>query len=96
MKITLSKHAQFKFQERKINIRMIEEVLERYEHLFYDLIARIIVAIGKIKIDGKETNLVVIFTKKEDEIYIVTAYPVRDIEKEIKSKEGKRWIRIRM
>jgi hypothetical protein len=60
------------------------------------IIARTIVAIGKIKIDGKETNLVVIFTKKEDEIYIVTAYPVRDIEKEIKSKEGKRWIRIRM
>jgi hypothetical protein len=94
MKIILSKHAQFKFQERKIDIKMIERILEKYEYLFYDLIAKTIVVIGKIKIGGKETNLVVIFTKREDEIYIVTAYPVKDIDKEIKSKEGKRWIRI--
>ena len=81
MKITLSKHAQFKFQERKIEIKMIEKILERYEYLFYDLIARTMVAIGKIKIDERETNLVVIFTKREDEIYIVTTYPAKDIAK---------------
>jgi hypothetical protein len=94
MKITLSKHAQFKFQERKIDTKMIENILEKYEYLFYDLIAKTIVVIGKIKIDEEETNLVVIFNKREDEIYIVTAYPVKDIDKEIKNKEGKRWIRI--
>jgi predicted aspartyl protease len=94
MKIILSKHAQFKFRERKIEIKMIEKVLESYEYLFYDLIAKTMVAAGKIKIDDTETNLVVIFTKRKDEIYIVTAYPVKNIDKEIKNKEGKRWIRI--
>ena len=66
MKIILSKHAQFKLQERKIDIKMIEEVLENYEYLFYDLIARTMVAIGKVKINESETNLVVIFTKREE------------------------------
>jgi hypothetical protein len=34
MKIILSKHAEFKFQERKIEVKMVEDVLENYEHLF--------------------------------------------------------------
>jgi hypothetical protein len=45
MKIILSKHAEFKFQERKIDVKMVEDVFENYEHLFYDIIARTIVAI---------------------------------------------------
>jgi hypothetical protein len=45
MKIILSKHAEFKFQERKIDVKMVEDVLENYEHLFYDIIARTMVAI---------------------------------------------------
>jgi hypothetical protein len=94
MKIILSKHAEFKFQERKIDVKMVKDVLEIYEHLFYDITARTIVAIGKVKIDEKETNLVVVFTKKDDEFYVVTAYPVKNVDKEIKSKEGKRWIRV--
>jgi len=94
MKIILSKHAQFKFQERKIDVKMIEKILENHEFLFYDLIAKTMVAIGKIKIEEKKTNLVVVFTKRGDEIFVITAYPVKNIDKEIKNKEGKRWIRI--
>jgi len=45
MKIILSKHAEFKFQERKIDVKMVEDVLENYEHFFYDIIARTMVAI---------------------------------------------------
>jgi hypothetical protein len=30
MKIILSKHSQFKFQEGKIDVKMIEKILERY------------------------------------------------------------------
>ena len=52
------------------------------------------VAIAKVKINKTETNVVVIFTKREDERYVVTAYPCKDIDKEIKNKEGKRWVRI--
>ena len=64
MKIILSKHAQFKFQERKIDVKMIEKILENYEFLFYDLIAKTMVAIGKIKIEEKKTNLVVVLQKE--------------------------------
>jgi hypothetical protein len=44
---------------------------------FYDITARTIVAIGEVKIDEKETNLVVVFTKKGDKFYVVTAYQIR-------------------
>jgi len=54
MKITLSKHTQFKFQERKIEIQMIEKTFE-----IYDLIAKTTVAIRKIKIVERETNYVI-------------------------------------
>jgi hypothetical protein len=52
-------------------------------NIFYDIIARTMVAI----FGG-------VFTKKDDEFYVVTAYPVKNVDKEIKSKEGKRWIRV--
>jgi predicted aspartyl protease len=96
MKIILSKHAQFKFQERKIETKMIEKILEDYAYLFYDLITKAMIAVGKIKIDGVETNIVIVFTKKENEFYIITAYPCKDISKEIKKKEGGRWIKIKI
>jgi len=71
-----------------------KKVLENDEYLFYDLIAKTMIAIGRIKIEEKETNLVVVFIKRGDEIYVIAGYPVKNIDKEIKNKEGKRWIRI--
>jgi len=52
-------------------------------NIFYDIIARTMVAI----FGGG-------FYKKDDEFYIVSAYSVKNVDKEIKSKEGKRWIRV--
>jgi len=42
-----------------------------------------------------KTNLVVVHRKEGETIKVITVYPCKDIEKEIRKKEGKRWIRIR-
>ncbi|MCD6489916.1 MAG: DUF4258 domain-containing protein [Thermodesulfobacterium sp.] len=94
MKITFSKHASQKIKERKIKVEMIKKVLNDPEFLFYDLIERILVAVAKVKINDIQTNLVVIFTKKGEEIKIVTTYPCKNIDKEIKRKEGIKWVRM--
>lgn len=62
--------------------------------IFYDFINRTFIAIAKIKIKASETHLVLIYTKEEDVIKVVTVYPCKNIEKEIRNKEGHRWIRI--
>ncbi len=77
MKITFSKHALQKIKERKIRVEMIEEVLSNSESLFYDLIEKTMVAVAKVKIDDIQTNFVVVFTKKGEEIKIVTTYPCK-------------------
>ena len=68
MKITFSKHALQKIKERKIRIEMIEKVLSNPEFIFYDLIEKTLVAVAKVKIDDIQTNLIVVFTKKGEEI----------------------------
>ncbi|MCD6521378.1 DUF4258 domain-containing protein [Candidatus Calescamantes bacterium] len=94
MRIIFSKHALQKIKERKIKVEVIEEVVSNPEFLFYDLIEKTMVAVAKVKIDDIQTSLVVVFIKKGEEIKIVTTYPCRNINKEIKRKEGIRWVRM--
>ena len=58
--------------------------------MYYDLTSKTMVAIRKFKIGGLETSLVVPFIKTGDAAKIVTVYPCRDLEKELKKKEGAR------
>ena len=39
--------------------------------------------------------MVVVFRKESEVIRVITVYPCRDIEREIRKKEGRRWIRVR-
>ena len=95
MKILLSKHAQEKVSERRIEIQHIERVLNHVEYRFYDIFSKAFISIAQIRIESINTNLIVVHKSEKDQIKIVTAYPCRDIEKEIKRKEGSRWIRIK-
>lgn len=72
----------------------IEKVLQSPEMTFYDLTNKTFIAISNIEIRTSKTHLVIVYTKKEDVFKIVTVYPCKNIEKEIKNKEGYRWIRI--
>ena len=56
---------------------------------------RVLVSIGKIQVEGVQTNLVVVYTKQEEAIKVITAYPCSDVEREIKKKEVRRWVRIK-
>lgn len=94
MKIQYSKHAFTKISERKIQENLIEEVLTNPELTFYDILNRTLVSISAVKIQDFETNLGVIYTKSEESIKIVTVYPCKNIDKEIKAKEGHGWIKI--
>ena len=95
MKIIFSKHADMKIRERKIRIENIEKTLQEPDFIFYDIRTRSLINIAKIKIENVFTNLVVVYTKQENTIKIITVYPCKDIEREIKKKEMKRWVKIK-
>ena len=93
--IDFSKHANMKIKERKISEKDVEKVLKEPDLVFYDLFTRGLISIGKIQIEGISTNLIVVYTKQENTIKVITAYPCTNIAKEIKKKEVRRWIKIR-
>lgn len=95
MEIEYSRHAKLKLKERGIRTAETEKTIATPDFLYYDLASRTMVAIRKVKIGGAETNLVVPFIKQGNSVKIVTVYPCRDIEKELKKKEGARWVRIK-
>jgi len=86
MKIIFSKHAEMKIKERKVKKENIEKTLKEPDFVFYDLHTRSLINIAKINIDDVPTNLVVVYTKQEDTIKIITVYPCKDIERN--KKEG--------
>jgi len=94
MKILFSKHAEVKIRERKIKKEWIEAVLTKPQLKFYDIINKTFINIGKIETKNIETNLIVVYNKEGDIIKIVTVYPCKNIEREIKAKELKRWIKL--
>jgi len=63
--------------------------------LFYDVESKAFVSISKTEIEKIKTNLIVIFKKERNIIKIITVYPCKNIEKEIKKKEDIRWIKIK-
>lgn len=86
MKISYSKDAINKINERKIDKEWIEKILQNPEMIFYDFVNRTFIATSKIKIKENETHLVLIYTKEEDVIKVVTVYPCKNIGKEIRNK----------
>ena len=95
MTIEYSRHAKNKLKERGIRKSEIEKTIKVPDYVYYDLNSRTMVALRKVKIGGVETNLVVPFIKTGNTAKIVTVYPCRDLEKELKKKEGARWVRIK-
>ncbi|MBI5748472.1 MAG: hypothetical protein HZA00_05045 [Nitrospinae bacterium] len=93
--LILSKHAQLKIHERRIDKDLLVKAIEKPEFLFYDLFSKSMIAIGKVVIQGNETYLVIPFIKEGASTKVITVYPCKEIQKEIDKKEGKRWIRVK-
>ena len=50
--------------------------------------------ITKVEIENVSTNLVVVYTQ-EEVIKVKTVYPCKNIKKEIRKKEARRWVKIK-
>lgn len=95
MKIIFSKHAEMKIKERIIEKEEVEEVLKEPDFVFYGIYTKNFINVCKVKIKDVSTNLVVVYMKENDIIKIITVYPCKDIKRELRKKEGKRWIRVK-
>ena len=50
---------------------------------------------SEVEIGDVETNLIVVFKPEDGGTRVITAYPCKNIDKEVKAKEGKRWLKIK-
>ena len=95
MKIKFSKHAQNKIKERRIRVEDIENVLKNPNSIFYDVDSKAFVSIAEIEVEEIKINLIVVHKKEGEAVKVITAYPCKNIEREVKRKEGLIWIRIK-
>jgi len=95
VELTFSKHAVRKLKERTFDVNMVEKVLTEPNFIFYDLLAKTMIAIAEVKIANTSTNLVVPYVKENNKIKVITVYPCKDINREIGRKEGVRWVKVR-
>jgi len=95
MKIIFSKHAEMKIKERNIEREDIEKVLKEPDFVFYDISTQNFINVRKLQIKEVSTNLVAVYIKQQDIIKIITVYPCKNIEREFRRKEGKRWLRVK-
>jgi hypothetical protein len=72
---------------------MIEDVLNSPERRFYDTLGGSEVAAKNVKLRDEVFTLVVVYDRRDDEHYVITAYPSRRFEGEAdrKVKSG-RWV----
>ena len=94
-KIKYSQLAQRKLKERELNQSIVEKVLRNPDLILCDLISKTMVAIAEVEIENISTNLVIPYVKEDNTLKVVTIYPCRDMDREMKGKERLRWVRIR-
>jgi len=94
LKLTFSEHGRIKLEQRNLSEAMLTKVLQNPEARFYDTSSRAQIAVGDITQQGVGSKLVVVFRRKGvDTYHIVTAYPVIDLESEVRRKVNVgRWI----
>jgi len=95
MKTRFSKHALKKIVERELKIPELRKILKNPNLVYYDLHLKTMVAIGETKIADVKTNLIIPFVRERDTFRVITAYPCKNLEREIRKKEGRRWVRIK-
>jgi len=95
LKLSFSKHARRKVEERQIAEETLTTVLQNPQARFYDTNSRAQVAVREISQQGLSLGLVVAFRRKDDIYHIVTTYPLRDLRNEVERKvKNGRWIPI--
>ena len=93
MPVRFSKHAREKLEIRKLDVRMIQEVLDDPEWRFYDTLRGSKVAAKSVKMSDRQIVLAVVYVARGDEYHVITVYPSKTFDQEAgrKVKSG-RWV----
>lgn len=93
LRLSFSRHAGRKLEERQITEDMLMRVLQNPQARFYDTSSLAQVAIREVSQHALSVNLVVIFRRRDDLYHIVTAFPLKDLKSEVERKvKVGRWI----
>ncbi len=93
MRLLYSVHAEEKVRTRKLSRSQIRLVLERPHHKFYDVASNANIAIKEVGLQTGRVWLVVVFIVTKKGTRIVTVYPVKDLQSEMRRKVNSgRWI----
>jgi len=93
LKLTLSAHARAKVKERKLSVRILSKVIAMPQLRYYDIASRAQISIARISQLGEEVHLVVVYRRNDDTFHVVTAYPVKEISRQVQRKlKATQWI----
>ena len=93
--LILSRHASEKIKLRRLRMELINQVLNSPEHIYFDVVTRLYVAIRKVEFHDEKIPLVVIYRTEDDSYYIATVYPCKEFKEEVDRKVKKgRWIKV--
>ncbi len=93
MRLLYSEHAEEKVRTRELSRSQIRLVLERPDRKFYDVASNTNIAIKEVGSHTGRVWLVVVFTVTREGTRIVTVYPVKDLQSEMRRKVNSgRWI----
>jgi hypothetical protein len=96
MRLLYSKHAIEKIRARRISRAEIERTVERPHHKFFDLYSDANVVVREVSGPGGKFGLVVVFSFGREGVWVITVYPVRDFQEEMRRKVNSgRWIPVR-
>jgi hypothetical protein len=92
MKFLFSDHCLFqRKEERKISKKLAKLVYSKAKKRYFDIYTKHHVAVAKVKHVGRSKMMMVAYDIIGDEIWIITAYPLKEKEIENRVQRG-RWI----
>ena len=95
MDLVLSRHAEEKVRLRALSIKLIKDVLNNPDQLYFDIATGLFVSMKSMEFRGENVPIVVVYRMEKDSYYVVTAYPCKEFSKEAERKIKKgRWVKV--
>lgn len=90
VRIRLSQHVLLRIRIRKIDKRILREIILNPEEIYFDIESKYWIAVKEEEYAGKKRPMVTVFEKKISEVDIITVYPSNRNEIESRVRKG-RW-----
>jgi len=91
--IVYSLHLQLRMKIREIDSELSREIYQKGQEKYFDVKTGYRVVIGKAYYRDKLREMAVVYEETEDEVIIITIYPLKLYEKISKTRTG-RWQKI--